>query len=59
MLLADFFTQERNNSQKSGETKIKTLDYMIAILFRINKAYLLGGAVWQALVVNYITKYGL
>ena len=38
MLLADFFTQERNNSQKSGETKIKTFDYMIAILFRINKA---------------------
>lgn len=32
---------------------------MIAILFRINKAYLLGVAVWQALVVNYITKYGL
>ena len=35
MLLADFFTQKRNNSQKSEETKIKILDYMIAISFMI------------------------
>lgn len=59
MLLAVFFYARTEQFSKSGETKIKTLDYMIAILFRINKAYLLGVAVWQALVVNYITKYGL
>lgn len=35
MLLADFFYARTEQFSKSGESKIKTLDYMIAISFMI------------------------
>lgn len=37
MLLAVFFYARTEQFSKSGETKIKTLDYMIAISFMITQ----------------------